>query len=61
MQQLPMLDTDELRLRDRLAYDLFVKCYDKSMNDGATEMLAYRVYTAATTFVTARQAIDTEQ
>ena len=61
MQKLPILDADELKLRDQLAYDLFVKCYDKSMNDAATEMLAYRAYTAATSFVTTRQSIDTEQ
>ena len=60
MTPLGQLDADEIALRDRLAYDLFVKAYDRGMPPDLVEFTARHALESAVKFVEARQRLTTE-
>ena len=44
-----------------MAYDLFLKHYDKNMSDEMAAGFAHKVFRVATAFVTARNAYSSEK
>ena len=60
MTPLGKLDVAETTLRDQLAYDLFVKSYDRGMPPDLVEFTARHALESANKFVEARQKMSTE-
>ena len=61
MDKLDTLDSSDIFDRDQMAYELYLKHYDKNMSDEMAAGFAHKVFRVATAFVAARNAYSSEK